>query len=69
MLESAINVTAAAHLAVARSHIITKIDLDGPTLAKFNPVQGGAIFDGPEIRLSDAPGLGITGVDGLEMVG
>jgi len=69
MLESAINVTAAAHLAVARSHIITKIDLDGPTLAKFNPVQGGAIFDGPEIRLSDAPGLGITGVEGLEMVG
>jgi len=69
MLESAINVTAAAHLAVARSHIITKIDLDGPTLAKFNPVQGGAVFDGPEIRLSDAPGLGIVGVEGLEMVG
>jgi len=69
MLESAINVTAAAHLAVARSHIITKIDLDGPMLAKFNPVQGGAIFDGPDIRLSDVPGLGIIGVEGLEEVG
>jgi len=68
MLESAINVTAAAHLAAARSHTITKIDLDGPSLCKSNPIQGGAIFDGPEIRLSDAPGLGITGVEGLESV-
>jgi len=69
MLESAINVTAAAHLAASRAQIITKIDLDGPTLAKYNPIQGGAIFDGPHIRLPDAPGLGITGIDGLERVG
>jgi len=66
MLESAINVTAAAHLAAARAQVITKIDLDGPTLAKFNPVQGGAVFDGPAIHLPDAPGLGIVGVEGLE---
>jgi len=68
MLESAISVTAAAHLAVARADVITKIDLDGPLLCQFNPVQGGAIFDGANIRLTNAPGLGITAVAGLQML-
>jgi len=67
MLESAISVTAAAHLAVARAGTISKIDLDGPALCQFNPVQGGAVFDGARIRLTDAPGLGITGVSGLQI--
>jgi len=66
MLESAISVSAAAHLAVARADVINKIDLDGPLLAKLNLVEGGAIFDGPHIRLSDAPGLGINGINGLD---
>jgi len=68
MLESAISVTAAAHLAVARAEVITKIDLDGPSLCQFNPVHGGAVFDGANIRLTDAPGLGIAGVSGLQMM-
>jgi len=66
MLESAISVTAAAHLAVARGEVISKIDLDGPALAKVNLIEGGAVFDGPVVRLSAAPGLGISGVRGLD---
>jgi len=66
MLESAISVTAAAHVAVARGEVISKIDLDGPLLAQVNLIEGGAVFDGPQIRLSAAPGLGISGVHGLD---
>lgn len=66
MIETGISVAAAAHLAVAKSHVITKVDLDGPSLCQFNPVEGGVVFDESEIRLSDAPGLGIRGIRGLE---
>ena len=66
MIESAIPVAAAVHLAAARPDIITRVDLDGPALGRFNPVQGGVVFDDPRIMASDAPGLGITGVHGLE---
>jgi len=66
MLESVISVSAAAHLAVARKEVISKIDLDGPSLAQANWVEGGAIFDGPQIHLSAAPGLGIKGVKELD---
>ena len=41
MLESSISVAAAVHLAVAKSNVITKVDLDGPSLCAFNPVDGG----------------------------
>lgn len=58
MLESKISVTAAAHLACAKS-IITKIDLDPPILCKEDPVEGGAIYKDNKIILSDDPGLGI----------
>ena len=61
MLESSISVTAAAALACAR-RAITRIDLDGPSLCTANPVHGGARFDGKYISVSDAPGLGITGL-------
>lgn len=66
MIETGISVAAAAHLAVAKSHVITKVDLDGPSLCQFNPVDGGVVFDESEIRLSDAPGLGIRDIHGLE---
>ncbi len=62
MLESKISVNAAVHLACAKN-IITKIDLDGPVLCKEDPILGGARFDEKEITVSDAPGLGITGID------
>jgi len=66
MLESIISVSAAAHVAAARFDVIKHIDLDGPLLAQQNLVEGGALFAGPQIRLSDAPGLGITGICGLD---
>ncbi|MBU3181260.1 dipeptide epimerase [Clostridium psychrophilum] len=66
MLESKISVTAAAHLASAKS-IITKIDLDGPILCDVDPIIGGAIFNESIITLPDSPGLGIKGVNSNEL--
>jgi o-succinylbenzoate synthase len=66
MIETSISVAAAVHLAVAKSDVITKIDLDGPSLCAFNPVDGGVIFNESEISISDAPGLGIREIRGLE---
>lgn len=60
MLEGAISASAAAHLAVAKAHAITMIDLDGPSLGQFNPIDCNAVFDEAVIRLSDRAGLGIT---------
>ena len=68
MIESAISVAAAVHLAVAKSDVITKVDLDGPSLGQFNPVEGGVIFDESEITVTDAPGLGIREIRGLELL-
>jgi L-alanine-DL-glutamate epimerase-like enolase superfamily enzyme len=59
MLEGAISASAAAHLAVARSDIITRIDLDGPLLATLNPIDGNVRFDDAVITISERPGLGI----------
>lgn len=61
MLESKVSVTAAVHLAAAKS-IITKIDLDGPILCSEDPIEGGAVFNESIIRLTDEPGLGIKNV-------
>ena len=69
MLESSISVAAAVHLAVAKSNVITKIDLDGPSLCQFNPVDGGVIFRESEITVTDAPGLGIREIRGLQPIG
>lgn len=66
MLESSISVAAAVHLAVAKADAITKVDLDGPSLSQFNPVEGGVIFNESEITITDAPGLGIRRINGLE---
>jgi L-alanine-DL-glutamate epimerase-like enolase superfamily enzyme len=66
MIETSISVAAAVHLAVAKADVITKIDLDGPSLAKFDPVDGGVTFNESEISVSDAPGLGIREIRGLE---
>jgi len=66
MLESSISVAAAVHVAVAKSDVITKIDLDGPSLCAYNPVDGGVNFNESEISVSDAPGLGIREIRGLE---
>ena len=62
MLEAKISVNAAVHLACAKS-IITKVDLDGPVLCSEDPILGGAVFDEKQITVSDAPGLGIAGIE------
>ncbi|MEW5993739.1 MAG: dipeptide epimerase [Candidatus Zixiibacteriota bacterium] len=64
MMESKLSVTAAAHLACARS-IITRCDLDSPSLCAQDPVRGGIAIDGPWLSMTEAPGLGITGVDNV----
>lgn len=66
MIETSISVAAAVHLAVAKSDIIRKVDLDGPSLCEFDPVDGGVDFNESEISIGDAPGLGIREIRGLE---
>lgn len=66
MLEGSISVAAAAHLASAKASSITLIDLDGPTLGKYDPVVGGVNFDHSHIHLGQGPGLGIDGINGLQ---
>ncbi|MDQ0011622.1 o-succinylbenzoate synthase [Luteibacter jiangsuensis] len=66
MLETSISVAAAVHVAVAKSDVITKVDLDGPSLCAYDPVDGGVNFNESEISISDAPGLGIREIRGLE---
>ena len=65
MLEAKVSVTAAVHLAAAKQ-VITKVDLDGPVLCSEDPVEGGAVFDGRLITLTEEPGLGITKIHGVE---
>jgi len=65
MLESAIPAAAAAHLAVARADVVGLVDLDAPALGRYNPVRG-VEFDGPLVRLGEAPGLGIQALPELE---
>ena len=67
MLEAKVSVNAAVHLACAKK-IITKIDLDGPVLCSEDPILGGAVFNEREITVSDAPGLGIKGIEGIQYV-
>ena len=55
---------AAAHLAAARS-VVTRADLDGPSLCSEDPYTGGPVFEGSRILMNEAPGLGITAVPGF----
>ena len=69
MIETSISVAAAVHLAIAKSDVITKVDLDGPSLCAFDPVDGGVSFNESEISVSDAPGLGIRAIRGYKPIG
>jgi o-succinylbenzoate synthase len=62
MLESKISVTAAVYLAAAK-HIITRVDLDGPALCREDRVEGGAVFNGPQITVIDDAGFGFRKID------
>ena len=61
MLESKVSVSAGVHLAAARS-CVTMADLDGPSLCKVDPYEGGPVYQGPKILLSEEYGTGITKV-------
>ncbi len=68
MLESSIGVAAAAHIAVAKSSVITMVDLDTPSLGQYDPVHSGVQFNNSEITITDSPGLGISKIDNLTML-
>jgi len=68
MIETSISVAAAVHVAIAKSDVITKVDLDGPSLCAFDPVDGGVNFNESEISASDAPGLGIRAIRGYKPI-
>ncbi len=59
MMESHAGITAAAHFAASQK-IIREIDLDVPLLCSEKVEKGGIMYDGPEIRFPDSPGLGIS---------
>jgi L-Ala-D/L-Glu epimerase len=66
MLEGGISAAAAVHLAVAKQHVITRIDLDGPSLGAFNPIDSNVLFADSVISVSDRPGLGITATSHIQ---
>ena len=68
MLETSIGVSAAAHVAAAKAPIVSKLDLDVPSLCKFDPVVGGASYKDADIILNETPGLGIERIEGLELL-
>ncbi len=65
MLESKIAVSAAAHLAAGKG-VITRADLDGPSLCRVDPYTGGPVYEGSRIIMNETPGIGIIGVPGFE---
>ena len=61
MLESKVSVSAGVHLAAARS-CVSMADLDGPSLCRIDPYEGGPVYEGPKIFLGEEPGIGIRKV-------
>ena len=68
MLETSIGVSAAAHVAAAKSPVVSKLDLDVPSLCQFDPVIGGASYKDADIILNETPGLGIEKIEGLQLL-
>jgi L-alanine-DL-glutamate epimerase-like enolase superfamily enzyme len=64
MMESKLSVTAATHVACAKS-CITRYDLDSAALCAVDPLHGGVTVAGAALTLTDQPGLGIQGIDGV----
>jgi L-Ala-D/L-Glu epimerase len=59
MSETRIYQSAAAHLASARN-IFRYADLDGPLMHTVDPVEGGAVYEGEKVTLTDSPGHGAS---------
>lgn len=60
--ESKISITAAASLACAKKNI-TKVDLDGSSLCKIDPFNGGAIIKNDTILMNENIVLGLEKID------
>ena len=67
MLESKVGITAAAALSAGKA-VITKNDLDAADLMAADPIQGGITYDKDHLVVPDAPGLGITAIDGWQLL-
>ena len=65
MMQGAISVGAAAHVASSKSGSIVMYDLDSPMHCKVAPVVGGAQFDRPNVTLTEVNGLGIESIEGI----
>ena len=68
MLEGAVSVAAAAHVAAARPETITMVDLDAPLLCAEEPVVGGVMFGVPDVTIPNRIGLGIDRIDGVHWI-
>ena len=64
MIESKISISAAVHLACGLKNI-TRYDLDAPFLLSDDPIIGGVNLEKAILSVTDKPGLGIKGVNGL----
>lgn len=65
MLETRLGIAAAASAAYASPNL-AYVDLDAPLLLQTDPVRGGLEYRGALLRLSERPGLGVDGVEGLD---
>ena len=65
IVESKVGLAAAAQLAAAKKNI-TMVDLDAAILLAEDPVDGGYEKRIPFFDVTDAPGLGISGISGMK---
>ncbi|QOT00105.1 dipeptide epimerase [Brevibacterium sp. JNUCC-42] len=61
MIETRLGITAAAHFAASKKNI-TRFDFDAPLMLQYDTVKGGVMYEGRLMKVTDAPGLGITEV-------
>ncbi|MFE8700641.1 mandelate racemase/muconate lactonizing enzyme family protein [Cytobacillus sp. FJAT-54145] len=59
MIETRLGITAAAHFAASKKNI-TRFDFDAPLMLVKDIVSGGILYNGRNITLPKAPGLGIN---------
>lgn len=62
MIETKLGISAAAHFAASKKNI-TRYDFDAPLMLSKDIINGGVIYQGRNIRISESFGLGIKSVD------
>ena len=61
MVETRVGLLAMAHVVAALGGV-DWVDLDTAFLLAADPFEGGWTVDGPRLRLSDAPGMGVEAI-------